>query len=696
MKNLGILLICMLVGISAQGQIIRPIGVNLSSVTDYSTELVFTNTFKQARPWISSNANNTGAWDTQISIPLRPDGYPVEIPYNNGINLPQKVKTLLIWDLFSSTPTGTFRLKSSGTGQIRLSNGASGTYNSPVDTLVTVSNAVILELLSSDVNDPVHNIQFILPDYIDTYQSKTFTDELLKFLRNFQVIRFMDFTRTNASPVVNWGDRTKPDYYTQALNSGVAWDYVIQLANQTQKDIWINIPHQANDQYIDSLAQFLQSNLNPGLHIYLEYSNELWNSGFPQNPYAAQMAQNLGYTGMPWERTWKYTAKRSADIFKIFEDRFTNDQRLIKIIPSQAANSWLANQLVTYFNDPFYNPNQVSASAIAIAPYFGNAVADAIVSNNQVNSITVQQITDSLQSSLADAKQWMLNNKAVANTHNLTLICYEAGQHLVATGNNVNNATLTPKLIAANRHPALQNIYCEYMDFWYSNIGSLFCHYNSTQSYSKYGSWGLLDNQQDTLNPKYLAVKQCAFSYNNLGPLPVSLLAFTAHQKGKAVLLEWTTTLELNTHEFRVERSSRGNDWMELGTVGAINSPGTHAYSLVDAAPVPGINYYRLKMFDQDGRATYSPVRVVDIRLTDSPVVAPNPATANTTIFFTIPITKAELSVYDAQGRRVYQRRYAGAPVTEMRLDVLGLQSGLYVLNIRTNEQSYNERLVIR
>jgi hypothetical protein len=101
-------------------------------------------------------------------------------------------------------------------------------------------------------------------------------------------------------------------------------------------------------------------------------------------------------------------------------------------------------------------------------------------------------------------------------------------------------------------------------------------------------------------------------------------------------------------------------------------------------------------MFDQDGRATYSPVRVVDIRLTDSPVVAPNPATANTTIFFTIPITKAELSVYDAQGRRVYQRRYAGAPVTEMRLDVRGLQSGLYVLNIRTNEQSYNEKLVIR
>ena len=122
---------------------------------------------------------------------------------------------------------------------------------------------------------------------------------------------------------------------------------------------------------------------------------------------------------MPWRGPGKYTAKRSADIFKIFEDRFTNDQRLIKIIPSQAANSWLANQLVIYFNDPFYNPNQVSASAIAIAPYFGNAVADAIVSNNQVNSITVQQITDSLQSSLADANNGCSIIKQLP-THNLT------------------------------------------------------------------------------------------------------------------------------------------------------------------------------------------------------------------------------------------------------------------------------------
>lgn len=88
---------------------------------------------------------------------------------------------------------------------------------------------------------------------------------------------------------------------------------------------------------------------------------------------------------------------------------FINDQRLIKIIPSQAANSWLTNELVTYFNDSFYNPTQVTANAIAIAPYFGNEVADNIVTNNLVSTISIAQILQNLQTSMTNnAFQWIL------------------------------------------------------------------------------------------------------------------------------------------------------------------------------------------------------------------------------------------------------------------------------------------------
>jgi len=500
--------------ITSIAQVNKPIGINISAISDYSTELTFTDAFKQCRQWISSNAAGGGAWDTQIPVPLNNNGYPLQIPYNDGVNPPQLLKTLMLWDIGAAQPLGMYRLKVSGNGQVRLSNGASGTYNCPVDTLVNVTGQVILEILQSDAANPINDIKFILPSYVNNYQTQTFTTEFLDFLQDFQVIRFKDFTHTDDSPIDTWNDRTPVTYYSQAKFGGAAWEHVVALANLTQKDIWINIPHKADDNFITQLATLLQSTLNPNINIYLEYSNEVWNSGFSQHANCATFAQNLGYTGQQWERAWKYTAKRSADVFTIFENVFTNDQRLIKIIPSQAVNSWLTNQIVTFFNDPFYNPSQVTADAIAIAPYFGHDVADNIVTNNQVNTITVPQIIQNLQSSLGAAYLGMTSNKTVANTYNLDLICYEGGQHLVATGNNINNTTLTPKLIATNHDPAMQSLYCDYFNFWYDTIGTLFCHFSSHGTYSKYGSWGVRENFQDVNNPKYLALQNCVFADN--------------------------------------------------------------------------------------------------------------------------------------------------------------------------------------
>ncbi|MBU6159187.1 MAG: T9SS type A sorting domain-containing protein [Bacteroidetes bacterium] len=508
---LGVLLLTQLV---INAQVTRPVGVNLSYINDYSTELVFTNAFRQCRPWISANADDSGPWDTQINIPLRPDGYPVAIPYNDGTNPPQRVKTLLVWDLFDATPVGLYRLKTEGQGRIRLSNGTFGEFNSPIDTLVEVNAGVILEILESNVNNPVRNIEFVLPKYVNTYKNKIFTDELVKLVNDFQVIRFMDFTYTNNSPVVSWNDRTQGNYYSQGLNTGASWEVVTQLANLTRKDVWINIPHQADNNYIDSLATFLQRNLHAQAKIYLEYSNETWNGIFDQNYYCADMGEALGYTGEPWERTLKFTAKRSADIFTRFEAIFTNDARLIKLLPSQAANSGLADQLVTFFNDVQYNPTQVKASAIAIAPYFGTSVADDIVANNQVNSITVPGIMNLLRTSITETEQWMIANKEVADFYGLDLVCYEGGQHLAGTGNNANNDVLTEKLINANRNAEMGTLYCDYLNRWYERAGGLFCHFNSVQPFTQFGSWGLMESQQDTLNPKYQAVKQCVFALN--------------------------------------------------------------------------------------------------------------------------------------------------------------------------------------
>ncbi|WP_037356648.1 T9SS type A sorting domain-containing protein [Schleiferia thermophila] len=500
----------------SMAQIKRSIGINISSVEDYSTELVFTDAFKQSRSWISSNADGTGPWNTGVNVPLNVSGYPLQIPYNDGSNPPQIVKTLMLWDIGNAVPTGHYRLKVSGNGQVRLSFGASGTYNCPVDTLVNVTGGgIMLEILSSSVSSPISDIKFIYPDYVNTYEVQKYTNEFLDFLKDFQVIRFMDFTKTNGSAVAQWTDRTPANYYTQAKSTGASWESVIEIANLTKKDIWINIPHKANDLYIYQLATLLHSNLDSSIKVYLEYSNEVWNAAFPQHAECAQMAQSLGYTGPEWERAWKYTVKRSADVFKIFEDVFDNDSRLIKIIPTQATtNGWLSEQLISYFNNPLYNPHGVSANTLSIAPYFAGNVADQIVSDGVVNSITTAEIITRMQNSLTEAFSAMIAHKTVANYHGLDLICYEGGQHLVATGGNITNNTLTNKLISENLHPLMQDLYCQYFNFWYDTIGTLFCHYSSHSTYTQWGSWGIKINFQDINNPKYLGLKNCVFNHN--------------------------------------------------------------------------------------------------------------------------------------------------------------------------------------
>jgi len=495
-------------------QIDRPVGINLSSVTDYSTEFVFVDAFNQSRSWISHNADGTGPWDTGVDIPLSENGYPLVIPYDNGQNAPQSVRTLMLWDLTEPFPSGKYRLIVEGEGQVSLEFGASGTFTCPVDTLVTVADALALRIDASSEENPISNIQFIRPEYVNQFENKTFTDDFLAFLEDFQVIRFMDWMRTNNSPVQKWSDRSSSDYYTQTLSSGVAWKYVVQLANETAKNIWINIPHRADDNYVTQLAHFLQENLHEEVQIILEYSNEVWNGIFQQNSYASQMGDAHGFSGQPWEQAWKYTVFRSAEIFVLFEAEIENRQRLVKIIPSQSANSWLSNQLIAYFNDLTFNPTGVKADALAIAPYFAGSVANDIVANGEVGTITIAEIVAQMQVSIARAKEDIADNLAVAEANNLDLITYEGGQHLVGSAGNENITALTQKLIAANHHPDLEQVYCEYLDYWYEEVGQLFTHFSSHGSFSKWGSWGLKETMVDMENPKYLAMQNCVFDDN--------------------------------------------------------------------------------------------------------------------------------------------------------------------------------------
>lgn len=115
-------------------------------------------------------------------------------------------------------------------------------------------------------------------------------------------------------------------------------------------------------------------------------------------------------------------------------------------------------------------------------------------------------------------------------------------------------------------------------------------------------------------------------------PLPVRLVSFAATPAENTTQLQWRTAGEENVSHFEIERSADARSWTSLpGKIPAAGEGG-HLYKASDASPLPGVNYYRLKMVDlavnQMGQAfAYSQIVSVDFGAAgNSPVVLfPNP-----------------------------------------------------------------------
>lgn len=525
MKKILILLIAFAV-ISAKAQTTsRPIGTNIDEVTYYSTQLMFKNCFLQSSYWFTTDTTMLfSTWNTATNIPMRPDGYPTHVPYLDSSSQWSLVHTLILRNIGGYYPSGNYYIFWEGTGRVSLEfdsgnhtftlSGGSFAVSAPSQ------NGIHVIIRNSQLSDPVHNIRIVHQNDLPTYLTQPFNDTLMSFLSDFSCLRFMWPMEPMSAALVNWNDRTRADNFTQANTSrGIAYEYIIQMANLLQKDVWICVPHRANDAFIDSLANLFENTLNPSLKVYVEYGNELWNSIYSQQEnYIQQQGNTLGYPGPLWEKGWLFGAKRAVDCHRIFENHFgINSPRVVKVLAGFTTIPWLSGFLLNAYNNTAYNPSGVTVNAFAIAPYFGGWVADAIGNAGQIDSITVPQIVDSLYKSIryTETSPDMNGQVAATSAFGIPLICYEGGQHLVSNLYQ-NDTTLTNKLIATNADPLMEQVMCEYLDSVYTiNPGNLFVYYSSINYPSQYGSWGMKASlyHTDTQSPKYRAIKNCVLSY---------------------------------------------------------------------------------------------------------------------------------------------------------------------------------------
>jgi hypothetical protein len=321
----------------------------------------------------------------------------------------------------------------------------------------------------------------------------------------------MDFMATNNSTQMLWSDRpTLND--VNFTKKGVPLELMVDLANRLNADAWFCMPHLADDDYIKQFAQYVKAQLKPNLRAWVEYSNEVWNNGFKQTKYAYQMGQTLSVSDQSSKATANFYAHRSIQIFNLWQTVFAGHERFVRVLATQAANPGSAKNVLSY------QDAAAQADVLAIAPYVTVNVTPrnkGALAVSEVERWNIDQLFEHVfTAALPQAQKWMQQNKKVAEQHGLTLVAYEAGQHLVGALGTENNETIAKLLIEANAHPKMGEVYTQYLQAWSQIGGDLICAYDSVSKWSKWGSWGLLNYYDDSpaSSPKFAATIKWAIS----------------------------------------------------------------------------------------------------------------------------------------------------------------------------------------
>lgn len=340
---------------------------------------------------------------------IRPPGWPVHDTLGKG-------RYTLTWtgEADIRLQVGTFVPGASTLGEIGASgvNGGTRVYDCAVipETLevrqIGAGGIQSIKVWLPAVDDPStpaqENMQSSL---VDQFFHPIFLERIAD--ANWGYIRFMDWGKTNASPQMDWIDRRLPNHLFQfgiindrAPNNqgfafgdretGVAWEHMVALSNATGKDLWINVPHLATEDYIRKLARLIRFGsdgvnpftspqvspafppLNSNLKVYVEFSNEIWSSGgaFPQGNWAEEEAATLGITKP------QFTARKFCDTWSFFQDEFDAEaSRLVRVAAIFTANDTYSrafmNEIGTYGAslDPAVRPD-----VLALTTYFGNDI----------------------------------------------------------------------------------------------------------------------------------------------------------------------------------------------------------------------------------------------------------------------------------------------------------------------------------
>ena len=327
-----------------------PLGGNLNGEIDWSGDQAFVDMIKTTRGFYTLTGRKDAQGNQDHAL-TDANGWPAEDfsvhVYDRAVGLP--------------LDAGVYHLSFTGSPDAQIDKGASGAdvtltktgtdANGVTRYDVTVgTNCTTLEFNFHSTAGGVKALKVVRPGY-DANKPPLFTKQFLSMLRasHPNLLRFMDWHCTNANLEEHWSERSLPTDATQTsvltkyekfgwdpnhlciTQKGITWEYCIALANQMNTDIWINVPSLADDDYVRHLAVLLKNQVNPTTHIWIEYSNEVWNDAFWQKEWnrnstqaEVQAGSNISYDGSTDLNVLatRRVAKRTVQMTQIFQSVF--------------------------------------------------------------------------------------------------------------------------------------------------------------------------------------------------------------------------------------------------------------------------------------------------------------------------------------------------------------------------------------
>jgi len=166
--------------------------------------------------------------------------------------------------------------------------------------------------------------------------------------------------------------------------------------------------------------------------------------------------------------------------------------------------------------------------------------------------------------------------------------------------------------------------------------------------------------------------------------LPISFRAnLSAALVSSNAKLTWATGIESNTKSFVIEKSADAKTFTEITTIAAKGKASEYVYT--DPTKIETIQYYRLRILDNEGNGKFSQVVLVNPLLKNAGLsIYPNPVANTTTLSHSQAKQGATLKITSIDGK-VLSTYNVQTGATQTSIDVSHFEKASYLVTFQNN-----------